>query len=308
MYAIVNKGLKSASKKFYFVKDAMSEEVLKDLTITSIITTKERKQNNKDAITMNLASTQDEEELLNFVKFLELEPILVETSTLPNQLTGNDFMQLNPEELANFIKNDAFDLKFVAKSPIQLKMAKECEFFVLKEEYLQKEHYIIKIKNPESDKSPLVRVHSSCYTGDLLGSLRCDCGDQLQESIKFINNHPDFNGGYILYLMQEGRSIGLANKIKAYKMQQIDGLDTVESNLSLGFKDDERNFKLALNCLKFLNLKEVCLITNNPKKSEDLTKLGINVVKTVRTVFSQNQYNESYLKVKEEKMHHSFKD
>ena len=169
------------------------------------------------------------------------------------------------------------------------------------------EHYIIKIGNPEKDKAPLVRIHSSCYTGDLLASLRCDCREQLQETIKFIAENKEYNGGYVLYLMQEGRGIGLENKIEAYRLQQEGGLDTVDSNLALGFGEDERNFTPAFKLLQFLKIKDICLITNNPKKGEDIKHFGINVVKTIPTFFKPNEYNSEYLHIKETRMNHSFK-
>ena len=304
---ILNKGLKSASKKFYFIKDVISLETLNDLEY-EVITTKEKKSSNTQNNNMQIAQTSEEENILEIAKMLEFEPIVIATSKLPQAFNSFNINEIGADDIQNFIQEFQGSLSFVAKSPIQLKMAENCEFYVFKTAYFNKEHYIIKIKNPELDKTPLIRIHSSCYTGDLLASLRCDCRDQLQESIKFINNHQDFNGGYILYLMQEGRGIGLANKIKAYKLQQLNGLDTVDSNLALGFKDDERSFIPALKMLEFLNIKDIFLLTNNPKKSQDLTNLGINIKGLIHTIFAENKHNESYLKVKEEKMHHSFKN
>ncbi len=250
--------------------------------------------------------SKEEEGIINLLKIAEFEPTLICTPALPNEFENVNLVEVLIDEMEEFCKNFIYDLRFISKAPIQLKMAKNCEFFVFRTPLLAIEHYIIKIGEPEKDKYPLVRIHSSCYTGDLLASLRCDCRDQLQESIKFIENAEGFNGGYVLYLMQEGRGIGLANKIKAYRLQQCEGLDTVDSNLAVGFKDDERNFSPAVKMLKFLNISEISLITNNPKKMEDLKKLGVEVHSTIRTVFAVNEYNESYLKVKEERMKHLF--
>ena len=305
--AILNEGLKSARKKFYFIKDAINNNFPQN-TQYEVITTKENKTHNILYQNANLPQSKEEEQLIEITKLLELQPILIAFTSLPSDFTGIVINEIKHAEVQNFILEFKNELNFFEKSPIQLKMAENCEFYVFKTPYLNKEHYIIKIKNPEKDEVPLIRVHSSCYTGDLLASLRCDCRDQLQESIKFINNNPNFNGGYILYLMQEGRGIGLANKIKAYKLQQLDGLDTVDSNLALGFKDDERNFMPAVKMLEFLKIKEVFLLTNNPKKVQDLKSLGVNIKNSINTVFAKNEYNEDYLKIKEERMKHSFKN
>lgn len=302
-----HKALQTSSKKFYFAKQTIHPQVLLELEINQIISTKERKAFGKDDFTVSTTEEPALNEVLELLKIAELEPILAEVETLPEMFQGMEVFEANLRETLEFKKNFIYELKLVAEAPIQLKYAENCEFFVFRTPLLAIEHYIIKIGNPEKDKTPLVRIHSSCYTGDLLASLRCDCRDQLQEAIKFINTAEGFNGGYVLYLMQEGRGIGLANKIHAYKLQQKDGLDTVESNLALGFLDDERSFAPAAKMLHFLNINEVCLITNNPKKAEDLEKLEIKVKNRIHTFFSPNEHNKEYLEVKQEKMGHSFK-
>jgi GTP cyclohydrolase II len=297
---------KTSSKKFYFIKNYDLENNILDSSIKKITTTERLEISKED--NLQLYETKEEEKLLELIKLLEIEPILFSFEALPEELKNININNLTIEEIDIFTKNYHDDISLISQSPIQLKMAEKCEFYVFQTKYLTKEHYVIKIKNPEKDEVPLIRIHSSCYTGDLLASLRCDCRDQLQESIKSIHSNPNFHGGYILYLMQEGRGIGLANKIKAYKMQQIDNLDTVDSNLALGFKDDERNFKIGVKILEFFNIKEVCLLTNNPKKSQDLEALGIKVKSTISTVFAENKYNKEYLKIKQNRMKHSFKN
>ncbi len=308
IFAILKyKTFKTSSKKFYFAKDFLSDEFLHQEKL-EIITTLEFKEHGEELPNSKLPDHEIENELLNLLKFLELSPILVAVENLPEEFSQIPLNEVKEGEITNFLSEFIFDLKLVSNAPIQLKMAVDCQFYLFRAKFLPLEHYVIKIGAPERDESPLVRVHSSCYTGDLLASLRCDCRDQLQESIKFISKAEGFSGGYILYLMQEGRGIGLANKIKAYNFQQLEGLDTVESNLKLGFKDDERSFLPAIKMLEFFKVNSISLITNNPKKAQDMEKLGIKVEKTIHTIFAINEYNESYLKVKEEKMGHSFKN
>ena len=146
----------------------------------------------------------------------------------------------------------------------------------------------------------LVRLHSECLTGDAIGSLRCDCRDQLIESMKMLNST---DCGILLYLRQEGRGIGLLNKMKAYQLQDF-GLDTVDANLALGYRDDERDYAIAAHMLKSLNVRSIKLITNNPNKINGLEKCGIVVVERIPLMIEPNIYNEKYLKTKMEKSGH----
>lgn len=146
----------------------------------------------------------------------------------------------------------------------------------------------------------LVRMHSECLTGDAIGSLRCDCREQLEASLMKIEESGE---GMVLYLRQEGRGIGLTNKLKAYQLQD-EGLNTVEANLALGFPDDLREYHLASHMLKSLGVRSVRLLTNNPNKVEQLTKNGIDVVERVPHRFKPNIHNEFYLKTKKEVSKH----
>jgi 3,4-dihydroxy 2-butanone 4-phosphate synthase/GTP cyclohydrolase II len=152
------------------------------------------------------------------------------------------------------------------------------------------------------DTPPLVRMHSSCFTGDLIASLRCDCGDQLHLALDAIANE---GRGVLVYLPQEGRGIGLAQKIKAYALQD-EGLDTVEANHRLGFKSDMRDYGVGLQILKDLGLKKVRLLTNNPKKTEafNLRGFDITVVDQVPIISTPNEHNAQYLATKRDKMGH----
>ena len=158
-----------------------------------------------------------------------------------------------------------------------------------------KEHLVI-YKEPFND-IPIVRVHSECLTGDALGSLKCDCGEQLQYALKMINE----NGGMVIYLRQEGRDIGLFNKVNAYNLQD-NGFDTVEANHQLGFEADMRNFDIVSDILKHFNISKIKLLTNNPKKLNEIK--DIEIVERIPIKMDTNPYNEKYLKTKKEKMGH----
>ena len=145
-----------------------------------------------------------------------------------------------------------------------------------------------------------IRVHSECLTGDALGSLRCDCRDQLEASLKAIGG---MEKGMVLYMRQEGRGIGLINKIRAYSLQDT-GLDTVEANLALGFKDDERDYSIAAHMLTSLKISSIQLMTNNPKKVNQLVGLEIKVTKRLPHIMDTNEYNMAYLETKAKKSGH----
>ncbi|MDD3444435.1 MAG: GTP cyclohydrolase II [Zavarzinia sp.] len=162
------------------------------------------------------------------------------------------------------------------------------------------EHLAILIGDPPRHEPVLSRLHSECFTGDLLGSLRCDCGEQLRGAIRTISAA---GGGVLLYLAQEGRGIGLMNKLKAYRLQD-QGFDTVEANERLGFDPDERVFRPAAEMLRLLGFGAVRLLTNNPEKVEGLKAAGINVVERVPHAFPANNHNEFYLATKKAKSGH----
>lgn len=152
----------------------------------------------------------------------------------------------------------------------------------------------------KSDEPVLVRVHSSCFTGDILSSLRCDCGEQLHQAMEMVEEE---GKGAILYMNQEGRGIGLLNKLKAYRLQE-EGMDTVEANLHLGFQTDQRDYGVGAQILRHLGITKLRIITNNPKKRVGLVGYGLEIVENVPLKVDPNPHNEKYLKTKRDKLGH----
>lgn len=158
---------------------------------------------------------------------------------------------------------------------------------------------IVAIVKGDLKSNPNVRMHSACLTGDIFHSQRCDCGAQLEASMKYINEH----GGMIIYLPQEGRGIGLINKLRAYELIEK-GYDTVTANLALGFDEDLRDYHVAAEILKYFDISEINLLSNNPKKFEGLEDYGIEIVDRIELIVPETQYNHSYMETKKNKMGH----
>jgi 3,4-dihydroxy 2-butanone 4-phosphate synthase/GTP cyclohydrolase II len=165
------------------------------------------------------------------------------------------------------------------------------------------EHLAITKGNWTEDEDILVRVHSSCFTGDILDSLRCDCGSQLANALDQIEKE---GKGVVLYMNQEGRGIGLVNKLKAYKLQE-EGYDTVEANIKLGFQADQRDYGIGAQILRNLGVRKMRLMTNNPKKRTGLIGYGLEIVENVAIEVGHNEHNEAYLKAKKDKLGHTLK-
>ena len=161
------------------------------------------------------------------------------------------------------------------------------------------EHLAIMSLDFETLETPFVRIHSECLTGDTLGSLKCDCQNQLDLSLKFIAK----NGGLVIYHRQEGRNIGLVNKVNAYALQDK-GRNTIEANIELGFKEDERDYRVVGYIFENLGIKKLKLITNNPAKLKYVESLGVEIVERIPAIIKSNKYNELYLSTKKEKMGH----
>lgn len=162
------------------------------------------------------------------------------------------------------------------------------------------QHLALKKGEWDEEEPVLVRVHSSCFTGDILHSLRCDCGEQLQRAMEMVE---EAGKGLVLYMNQEGRGIGLLNKLKAYKLQE-EGKDTVEANLALGFKNDQRDYGVGAQILRHLGVSKIKLMTNNPRKRAGLLGYGLEIVDNVPIEITPNPHNEFYLQTKRDKLGH----
>lgn len=251
------------------------------------------------------------EAAVDLMQFAGLQPvgaiceILNEDGTmarLPHLLEFSKKHNLIIISVAQLIKYRRTTEKHVWKSSVANLPTKYGDFKIIlyNNDIDGKDHIaIVKGEFKEGDIVP-VRVHSECFTGDILGSLRCDCGDQLHAALQIIE---DEGNGVLLYMRQEGRGIGLANKIKAYALQD-DGMDTVEANIHLGFKPDLRDYGVGAQILKDLGISKMKLITNNPTKIIGLESYGLEVVDRIAIICKTNRHNEYYLKTKQDKMGH----
>ena len=161
------------------------------------------------------------------------------------------------------------------------------------------EHLVVTSENFEELKTPYVRIHSECLTGDTFGSLKCDCQNQLTLALKFMAKE----GGLIIYHRQEGRNIGLLNKVNAYVLQD-NGRDTIEANLELGFGEDDRDYSIVKEIFEDLKLQNIKLITNNPKKIDFVKDLGLNIIERIPAITTVSKYNKDYLNTKKNQMGH----
>lgn len=209
-------------------------------------------------------------------------------------------VEVSVNDIANYEENVVQSLELVTRARVPLEGAEKSELAAFRASDGGPEHYAIIINAPPTDQPVLARLHSECFTGDLLGSLKCDCGAQLRGAIETISKA---GGGVLLYLAQEGRGIGLINKLRAYRLQD-QGFDTMEANERLGFEADERLYGVAARILKLLGYKSVRLLTNNPDKMAALEAAGVKVAERVAHSFPDNEHNRAYLRTKAEKGGH----
>jgi len=229
----------------------------------------------------------------------------VPADNIRNWCFKNDLIHVDKEDIVVYESVSAKSLIMEVKANVPLAYTDNCEIIVFRPRDGGHEHFCLLFgKTREIKKTsrtnPLVRIHSQCITGDILDSLKCDCGEQLKNSIKMM---ADADEGVLIYLAQEGRDIGLLNKLRAYSLQE-NGMDTVQANESLGFNDDERLYYPAKQMLSQLKINKVRLITNNPKKVNHLNNLGINVTERIPIKIKPNKYNKSYLNTKSKKSGH----
>jgi len=211
-----------------------------------------------------------------------------------NRLNLLDLLQAAP------VLSTSSPLHEITAARLPLAVSEAGRLHVFRPEDGGEEHYAVEIGRPDRAQPVLARLHSACFTGDLLGSLKCDCGPQLRAALKQIG---DEGHGVLLYLNQEGRGIGLANKMRAYSLQD-QGFDTVEANHRLGFEDDERDFRLGAEILSSMGFSAVRLLTNNPKKVAMMQEAGIDVTERAPLAVGKNVHNADYLATKAAKSGH----
>lgn len=213
-----------------------------------------------------------------------------------------DMKIISIEDLIKYrLKNESLVEKIIdVKMPTE---EGDFEMHLFKETNSGKEHLAIVKGTWEKEEPVLIRVHSSCMTGDIFGSCRCDCGPQLKKAMQLIEEE---GKGAIIYMNQEGRGIGLTNKLKAYKLQE-EGYDTLEANLKLGFKGDERDYGIGAQILRKLGVSKMKLMSNNPTKRTGLIGYGLEITENVALEIESNKHNELYLKTKRDKMGHTLK-
>jgi GTP cyclohydrolase II len=202
------------------------------------------------------------------------------------------------------IKHSSGAVRVAARARVPLAVAEDAEVVMFRTDSGGEDHFAVLIGAGASDPTPLVRLHSQCITGDVLGSLKCDCGDQLQGAMRLMGTA---GGGILVYLAQEGRDIGLLNKMRAYALQDF-GMDTVDANHALGFDTDERVFVPAARILAALGVSQVRLITNNPDKIDQLEQCGVKVAARVPLAPASNPHNAAYLATKKERTGHLLDD
>jgi len=242
---------------------------------------------------------------LALAKLGRLLPALVVAPAAPGVADRFSLLRVPAEDVLTYPISAASSLKRVAEARVPLEDAPEARIIAFRATDGGIEHLAILVGDPEASaaagQAPLVRAHSECFTGDLLGSLRCDCGPQLRGAIKRMAEDPA--GGVLLYLAQEGRGIGLVNKLRAYTLQDR-GLDTLDANRALGYGADERNFLVAATMLREIGMPRVRLLTNNPDKLSGLAACGIEVVGREAHRFDPNGVNDAYLDTKARRFGH----
>tara|TARA_Y100000782_G_scaffold55412_1_gene61492 strand:- start:10103 stop:11266 length:1164 start_codon:yes stop_codon:yes gene_type:complete len=244
---------------------------------------------------------------IRLAKLARLLPAVVTVPVSADQLEtlarAQNLLVLQSESINGYENASAASLRQVSEARVPLEDAENVTVIAFRPEDGGQEHLAIVIDEPVKDKPVLIRLHSECFTGDLIGSLRCDCGPQLRGAISEIAKSGQ--GGIVLYLRQEGRGIGLVNKLRAYALQDR-GFDTLDANEELGFDADERVYRPAAEMLRQMGFESVRLLTNNPEKLTGLESWGVTVSERVPHKFPSNGHNEFYLQTKKDRAGHLF--
>lgn len=230
-----------------------------------------------------------EKKIISIFKKLNFLPFLVFLNKKPSGIK----FQFDLNQIKKSINE--LDLIFKDSTSLPLEKNKNVKIFLFEDLILKKTHYALTFNQKEKISTPSVRIHSSCITGDLMGSQKCDCGYQLETAIDYMSKNQ--NMGILIYLNQEGRGLGIHNKIMSYNIQE-NGLDTYQADNILGFSGDERDYRSAIEILKFFKVKRLELITNNPDKIDYLKKNNIRVNKVIKIKAGINSHNLKYLRTK----------
>ena len=265
--------------------------------------------NEKDYFEDSVISIENRKEIKNLIQLMKINQIIpslvICNVTFKNETELNSNLKncnIKTYENINFLKEIKEQNKFtiVSRSYVPISACKETEIisFRSKNDYL--EYFAIILKSGNNKKNPLVRIHSQCITGDILDSLKCDCGSQLKKSIEIMSN----DGGILLYMPEEGRNIGLLNKLRSYEFQ-FHGIDTIDANYALGFDADQRRHENACKLLKLLGVSSIKLITNNPEKVSQVQKGGIKVIDSVQIKVRVATEAKKYMKTKKIRSGHN---
>ena len=241
---------------------------------------------------------------LALANLAQLLPAVIVVDASVNAVLALPILAVDAGDVFAFRDRAAKSLKVVSRAFVPLEGAGRCEFVVFRGGDGFRDQIAILVSDPSPSRPVLARIHSACLTGDLFGSLKCDCGEQLRGTVKAMAEQ---GGGVVLYLDQEGRGNGIANKMRAYRLQD-QGFDTYDADEMLGFGQDQRRFDFAGEMLKQLGFASVRLMTNNPRKIEALHKAGLEVVSTHRVLTRPTAHNEKYLAAKRDKGGHLLGD
>ena len=236
---------------------------------------------------------------LKLAKHAALLPALLRMDTAEIPL---DWLEINASDLRHYLDTPPSHVLQTAKASLPIEGAEKASLISFRAVHGTAVHLALIIGDIDPNAQPLTRIHSSCVTGDILGSLRCDCGDQLKLALAEICKA---GSGVLIYLHQEGRGIGITNKLRSYRLQEL-GHDTFTANLMLGYEEDERDFSIAAAILQSLGISSIRMLTNNPHKLSALEKAGIRVAERVPLVSTTRPHNHAYIEAKTKKAGHLF--